>query len=203
MAGIGKSALADGARGTRALRRRCRTRGQLFAISRQCGAVAGRAHARAAARVLPGPATGGAAERVAGTAGSRGSGAGRRGLAGPAARTRHRRTVVTPRGGRPRAPPADAPGPRRLARPHGGVDTNLGVGRRPPLGRPDHRGTAGAPGHPGGPRHDDRDHEPVHARGAVGGVGRRHRAGTATGEGGGRVGHGADRRRAGPGCSVV
>ena len=47
--------------GARARRRGCRARGQLFALSRQRRPLADRAHARAGARVLPGPAPRGAA----------------------------------------------------------------------------------------------------------------------------------------------
>ena len=55
--------------GARAPRGRRRARGQLLALSRQRRALAGRAHARAAARLLPGPAAGGAARRIGGQAG--------------------------------------------------------------------------------------------------------------------------------------
>ncbi len=61
VAGIGKSALADSAGDARTPRGRYRARGQLFSLSRQCRALARRAHARATARLLSGPAAGGAA----------------------------------------------------------------------------------------------------------------------------------------------
>ncbi len=117
---------------------------------------------------------------------------GHRGPAGPAARTRHRRAVVAPAGGRTRPPPTDAPRPGRLARPHGSVNADPGVGRGPPLGRPDHGRAVGAPGDRARPEHDDPDHEPAPARCAVGVVGPRHRAGAAQGEGGGAAGRRAD-----------
>ena len=123
-----------GTRGARAVRGRCRAGGQVFAVSRQCRAVAGRAHARAIARVLSRSAARGATHRVGGPAGRCRSAAGRRAAACSPARTRHGRAVATPGGGRTRPPPADPSDPGDVACPHGGVDVDPGVGRRPALG---------------------------------------------------------------------
>ena len=200
VAGIGKSALADALGDARAPRGRRRARGQLFPLSRQRRTLARRAHARATARLLSGPAAGGAARRT----GSRLEDAGLDGdtvpLLAPLLGLDARRAVVATGSGRTRAAPTDAPGPRRLARAHGGLDADPGAGRGPPLGRPDHRRPVGDPGDRGRPRRDDPHHEPAPARCAVGVVRPRHRTGTAQGEAGGGAGRRADRRRPGHGA---
>ena len=65
VAGIGKSALAAELAAHVRLEGGVVLEAELFALSRQRRAVARRAHARAAARLLPGPATGGATRRAA------------------------------------------------------------------------------------------------------------------------------------------